>query len=162
MVQIVTNFRNPLLSTRPMAPVETTRVCHHEGCSEPAPHVDGRYMAGPRLVRVWACGGHYGGDPMRSVPVPDLVRDMAELMDAQHEKVRRYYTHDVAPEKSESVKFLASTGWGEPIGFNRADSFRWGENTGDVLEPKPLPIPARTAMILRVKAREFVRTNKKG
>lgn len=104
---------------------------------------------------MWACDEHAAGDPLRTVEYPAAVKAQIAHEEDQRERMRKRYTLDVHPEKSESVKFLASTGHGDPLGFNRAVSFRWGENPGDVSEGfTPRELPARTKLVIRLKARE--------
>ena len=139
---------------RPMRRASTTqRECHV--CGAPAFNVDGRFFLLDKLIRLWACDEHHCGDPTRTVETPEWAQRIIDTDTRRREAWRKHYTQDVEPERSESIKYLAPTGWGEPIPSpGRAHSFRWGETPGDVADPRPLPIDPRTMMIMRVTALE--------
>lgn len=123
---IVVKFPRPPFMVRPMEEVPTTRVCAEEGCDQPAHRVNGHYLVGSRQVRVWVCKDHESGDPFREVPPPYEVQYALDK-EAEHlENMRKHYTRDVHPEKSESVKVLASTGFGVAYPVDRIKSWRWG------------------------------------
>lgn len=104
---------------------KTARTCWHEGCQNAAFNVDGKYLVGPRHVRVWACDEHFAGKPTRIVETPPEVIAALDAEEEHHAQMVNKYRY-VAPEKGESVKTLASTGYGKKYGFDRAQSFRWG------------------------------------
>ena len=146
-----TRNTNRLLNTPPRDQIRdaTSRVCRVAGCGEWAWNLDGRYKAGFRTVRVWACDEHFHGDPLRIEPVPEMVAEVAALLEQYTENQRKRYTQDVTPEKSESVKVFAATGHGEPVrGPSRFASWRWGEQAGDVSGYVPKPHHTLSDMIL--------------
>lgn len=103
-------------------PAPSSHECH---CGQPATFIDGYYLVNTRRVRVWVCAEHKLGFPTKQLPVPASIQVALDAEKAHLEKMRKHYTFGVEPEKSESVKFLAPTGHGEPLFHDRVVSWRW-------------------------------------
>lgn len=104
-------------------PQPSAHECH---CGENAVFIDGYYLVGQRRVRVWVCAEHKLGFPTKVLPVPAHIQAALDAEEEYLEKMRRTTRYNADSEDSESVKFLAPTGHGEPIPYDRVAAWRWG------------------------------------
>jgi hypothetical protein len=107
-------------------PQSTGRVCAHEGCENPATHVDGYYLVVRRRVRTWVCASHWRGNPQLVLPTPPSILAALVAEEEYHANMAKRYHYDTTPSDRVSVKTLASSGHGPSIPSDRVANWRWG------------------------------------
>ena len=107
-------------------PQPTSRVCAHEGCENPATHVDGYYLVVRRRVRQWTCRTHWRGNPMLVLPTPPDIQAALDAEEARYEAWAKHYKMDVDTDSRVSVKVMAPSGHGKAYHPDRVANWRWG------------------------------------
>lgn len=107
-------------------PQPTSRVCSHEGCENPATHVDGYYLVVRRRVRSWVCRTHWRGNPMLVLPTPPSILVALEAEEKIKAAWAEHYKVDVDTDSRVSVKVMAPSGHGKAYHPDRVANWRWG------------------------------------
>ena len=104
------------------------RKCSVEGCTDRGIGVIGRYMVGPRQVRVWACLAHYAGveNPLQILPTPAGIVAALEAEEREREEAARRIRVEVVDLDRRSVHAYAPTGHGRALRGDRVAAWRWG------------------------------------